>query len=148
MSDETEPVETTETEAVDAVVVDHAESTSGNKSRAHSIHTEVAEIISKSNDDVRKRVINSLVEEKLKKHESLILDGLGKLKTMRTELEQLKKKGKVVYGLDGKPAGAPVFEKAQVEEMKKAQEKLTKLEKALELALEKGDYTKLAEAGK
>jgi hypothetical protein len=148
MSDETEPVETTETEAVDAVVVDHAESTSGNKSRAHSIHTEVAEIISKSNDDVRKRVVNSLVEEKLKKHESMILDGLGKLKTMRTELEHMKRKGKVVYGLDGKPVGPPTFEKSQLDEMKKSQEKLTKLEKALENALDKGDYSKLTEASK
>jgi hypothetical protein len=146
MSDETEPVETTE--AVDAVVVDHAESTGDNKSKAHGIHTEVAEIVAKSNDDVRKRVVNSLVEEKLKKHESLILDGLGKLKTMRTELEQSKRKGVVSFGLDGKPLGSPSFTKAQIDEMKKSQEKLTKLEKALENAIDKGDYSKLAEASK
>lgn len=146
MSDENETVEGAE--PVEAVVIDHAESTGDNKSKAHGIHTEVAEIVAKSNDEVRKRVVNSLVEEKLKKHESLVLDGLGKLKTMRTELEQMKRKGKVVYGVDGKPVGVPTFEKAQTDEMKKAGEKLTKLEKALELALTSGDYSKLAEASK
>ena len=147
MSDETEPVDAT-AEVVEAVVVDHAEASGDNKSKAHGIHTEVAEIVSKSNGEVRQRVVNSLVEERLKKNESLILDGLGKLKTMRTELEQAKRKGSVNYGLDGKPLGSPSFTKAQIDEMKKSQEKLTKLEKALETALDKGDYSKLAEASK
>lgn len=48
-------------ELVEAVVVDHCESACppDNKSKAHGIHTEVAEIVSKSNEDVRKRVVNS-----------------------------------------------------------------------------------------
>lgn len=123
--------------------------TPGTKSHAATLHEDVARALKESGvQAVRKRVLDTLVEEKLEERKKLVLDVLGRLKQQRQEIIQMEKKGEQKFGLDSKPVGGMTYTKQQLEEMKKAKEKAGKMEKALDRALADGDYSKLQECMK
>lgn len=114
-------------------------------SQATTIHGEVQRILSESTQDVRNRVVNCLVEEKLEERKKMVIDGLSKLKLARQELSTLERKGTQLLNRQKQPVGEMTFTKEQLTELDKAQQKVNKLEAAINKAISEGDYTKLTE---
>lgn len=96
---------------------------------------------------VRDAVIEHLVAEQLQKRKGLALAAIDRIREARLEMARLEKGGARTYDLGGALLGV-AYSKQDVEAMKKAKERLARLEKALADALDRGDYRKLEECCK
>lgn len=109
---------------------------------AAKLHQDVMAAITERSPSIRTAVVEHLVQEKLKERERAALTGLAKLKEARANYAKIKP-APAGYDDTGKPV-AGLFTKEQIEERKKTDEQIKKLEQAIELALgEKADYSKL-----
>ncbi len=118
-------------------------------SKLGAIYTAVNEALAKHQGDgtTRQAVVDHLVQEQLDKRKTLLLSGIAKVREVKQEIGKIEKGGNKTYGLDGKVAGT-TYSKQDAEAYKKAKERLAKLEKGVEDAIDKGDYKKLEECCK
>jgi hypothetical protein len=107
-----------------------------------TIREEVESILGNSRDTTRKQVVDHLVGEKLEERKKLVLTGMERLRSQRTEVSKLEGGGTEQFDVEGKSIGK-IFTKQQTGDIKNAREKLVKIEAALEEALSKGEYKKL-----
>jgi hypothetical protein len=99
---------------------------------------DVKDLIAKSGPDVRDRVVQHLVKKSLEERADLILKGLDKRKSLLAEKQKAKPDIKS-RGPDGKLEER--FSEAKWKEKSDLEEKLKKLDKALEEALgDKANY--------
>lgn len=106
-----------------------------------SVLAEVADALKASPDAVKSRVRDLLVEREVSKRVDLLDKGLAKLREFKNEVSKVRPP--VSYTADGfKVEGN--FSKADFETLKKAKEKLAKLEGALEKAFAGQEFDKLA----
>lgn len=113
----------------------------GVKSVTGDILAEVAETLKNSNDVVRGRLTAMLVERKLASRVDVLDKALSKLNDCRNELRKMKPDQ--VSFVNGEKQEA--FSKDSWEKKSKAEEAMSKLEKALESALSGENFDKLQE---
>jgi len=105
------------------------------------IQTRVKEALSKSKDTVVDGVVNSLIEVEIERRKGLVEKTLTILSSLEKELKKFKADNNI---LDA--SGNVVQEgwtRKTLDEKKATEEKLNKLEKALDNALTSGDYSAL-----
>lgn len=110
-------------------------------STAGNVLAEVAEQLKTANDTVRTRLRDALVERELSKRVDLLDKGLAKLRELKREVDKVRPP--VSYTLDGQKVEGNL-DKATFETLKKAREKVTKLEAALEKAFAGQEFDKLS----
>lgn len=108
---------------------------------ANAVIAAVSERVNNSAPDVREKLITTLSDRQIQERVELLDAGLKKLKELDVAIKKIKPDHIV---MDAK--GAEIssgYSKAVVEELKKAQEAHQKMEEALNLALDKNDFSKL-----
>jgi hypothetical protein len=106
-----------------------------------SVLAEVADALKDSPERVRMLVRTALVDREISKRVDILDKGLAKLRELKNEVNKIRPP--VVFAEDGtKLTGA--FSKAEFENLKKAKEKVTKLENALEKSFSGQEFDKLA----
>lgn len=117
---------------------------SQNEESKASIHqtvlAEVADALKGSNETVRARLKSALVEREVLKRVDLLDKGLLKLREAKNDLNKIRPP--VSFQADGTKVEG-TFSKADFESLKKAREKVAKLEAALEKALVGQEFDKL-----
>jgi multidrug resistance efflux pump len=108
-----------------------------------SINEQVAAKLADISPTVTGKVVDLLVEKEVNRRVELITQGLSKLNEFDRETRKLSKPDVEAFNADLTPA-APQFTKARVEEIKKHGEKVEKLTKALDKAIDSGDIGDLA----
>lgn len=103
-----------------------------------SINEQVAEKLAGISPAVNGKVVDLLVEKEVNRRVELITQGLSKLNEMDRETRKLSKPDVETFNADLTPA-APQFSKARAEEINKHREKVEKLTKALDKAIDNGD---------
>lgn len=106
------------------------------------IRTAVAEKLAEiGKQSVRDAVIQKLVGDEVANRTAAVLEGMNRLsklkgdqRKLKPDLKSLDEHGNVV---------SENYSPAKYEELKKSREQIEKLEKALQLALENDDYSKL-----
>lgn len=105
------------------------------------IQVKVAEKVSGSNDTVKQLVIDKIANAEINVRVDLCVGAIDKIKELDKDIKKinpdqisLNEKGEEV---------AKSYSKTRYEEKKKKEEEKAKWEKALEKALEKGDYSDL-----
>jgi hypothetical protein len=111
---------------------------------SHDIRKAVADGLIKVNDKVRAAIVADISEKEFQKRVEATTKVLEEFEKIERDLRKIKP---VPTGFDlkGQPVGDPVYSREQVEEVKKATEKLDKLNKALEKALNDNDFSKVFE---
>ena len=112
----------------------------------YAVLDEVKGLVEKSGPEVRARVVAALAEKVVVDRVELVKRGLDKLNEARNNLRKVNKPDQTFIDGDGKKV--ELMTVAKNDEVKKAKEALEKIEKALDLALTKFDYTKLTESCK
>ena len=100
----------------------------------------------KANEHVRAAIVKSETEKELTRR----VEATAKVITKIEELEVERRKIKPTFQgkkLDGSNVGEEFYTDEQVKAVKENQEKLARLTKALEAALDKNDFTKVLELG-
>jgi hypothetical protein len=110
-------------------------------STTSSVLVEVADALKASPDQVKSRVRDLLVEREVSKRVDLLDKGLAKLREAKNEVSKVRPP--VSYTADGTKVEGN-FSKADFENLKKARDKVTKLEGALEKAFAGQEFDKLA----
>ncbi len=112
-------------------------------SASKSIGLKVAEQIANAGPAILDKVINNLASLEIEKRASALLNGVNLAVATKRELQKIKPdqqsfdaSGKVVF---------ESYSKTKVEEKKKLEEKLAKIEKAVELAVNSNDFSKVSE---
>lgn len=105
----------------------------------------VASKISSISPAVNEKVIEHLVNVELEKRSNAIIGGLDKLRGLQNDLKKIKPDVGGFYDEDGNETKPMQYSKAKFEERKKTLEQIEKLQKALDLAIDKSDMTKLYE---
>lgn len=115
--------------------------------RAHwDLRVSITEKIAEKSKGLRSRLVDTLADEEVNKRAEAMLKVFRKRDEASRELNKMKKPP-VKYTADGKPQ-EQLFEKKEVEEIKKKQQELDKLDKALDLALgEKLDFSLVKQLG-
>ena len=110
-----------------------------------AVLAEVSEQVKNSNSAVRKRVVDALVEKEVSSRAKLLDESLAKALEIDRALKKLKPA--VLYSADGQELPG-TFTKKELDEKRKTEEKLHKLESAIAAALEgdKDQWNKLKEA--
>lgn len=115
----------------------------GGLSMVHSITTKVAEMIKESGKDrVEADVVEALVDRTIKKQADAMVQALDKLASMENDYKKIDKPDIIMKDADDKEISA-AYSPARNKERKEAREKIGKLERAIEKAYEKGDYSEL-----
>lgn len=109
------------------------------KSPAVKIRSDVSERVVKLN--IRDRVVSQLVEEEAGARTTLMSGVLVKRKELEKDLRKVKP-DQVAYNEDGSEKDASYSKKA-AEDRKKIVEQITRIDKALEKAIDKADYEDL-----
>lgn len=110
-----------------------------------SITNAVAEKIAAISPAVNEKVIDALVARELEKRSDAVLGGLDKLRTMQNDLRKIRPDVGGAFDEDGNEVKPTLYSKAKFDERKKLNEQIEKLQKALDLAIDKGDMSKLYE---
>lgn len=105
----------------------------------------VAEKIAAISPEVNEKVIEALVEREKAKRTDAVLAGLDKLRTLQSDLRKIRPDVGGAFDENGTELKPTLYSKAKFEERKKVVEQIDKLQKALDLAIDKGDMTKLYE---
>jgi len=110
-----------------------------------AVLADVAGKIDGSNASVRQRVVDALVEKEVAVRAKLLDESLAKALELDRALKKLKPT--MLYDADGKELPG-TFTKKELDEKRKAEEKLNKLENAIAAALDgsKDQWNKLREA--
>jgi len=103
----------------------------------------VAEKIAEISPAVNDKVIDALVARELDKRSDAILAGLDKLNSLKNDLKKIKPDVGGYFDEDGNETKPMQYSKAKFEELKKGKEQIDKVQKALDLAIDKGDMSKL-----
>ena len=104
-----------------------------------TIHEQVAEKLSGISPAVSERVVDTLVEKEVNRRVEMITQGLAKLSDMEREMRKLNKPDVETFNHDGSPANVG-FTKQKLDDISKQQQKMDKLTKALDNAIDKGDF--------
>jgi hypothetical protein len=120
------------------------EPTSENNDAAKKVLIDVAERIKNARGDVRERLIGTLVEREIGQRVDVLDKALSKREQLERDIRKLKPDD-VSYDGDGNVVSAH-YSKAKYEELKKAKDKLAKLDTAIEKALADNDFGKLKDA--
>lgn len=110
-----------------------------------TIQEEVAKKISESGNTVKNIVIDVLAQVEITRRIKLITKGIAKQDTLKKEFDKINRDDTTTY-VDRKPVSS--MSEARFKEIKKAEEVLDKLGKALDKALDENtadSYNKLAE---
>lgn len=110
-----------------------------------TITNAVAEKIAAISPAVNEKVIDALVARELEKRSDAVLGGLDKLRTMQNDLKKIRPDVGGAFDEDGNEVKPTLYSKAKFDERKKLNEQIEKLQKALDLAIDKGDMSKLYE---
>ena len=110
-----------------------------------SITNAVAEKIAAISPAVNEKVIDALVARELEKRSDAVLGGLDKLRTMQNDLRKIRPDVGGAFDEAGNEVKPTLYSKAKFDERKKLNEQIEKLQKALDLAIDKGDMSKLYE---
>lgn len=108
------------------------------------VREEVASILANNGKDrVRAAIVQKLADEEVAKRTELVLTAMNALSRLRADLKKFKPDQKG-FDVDGKLI-SEMYSEAKTQERKKLGEKIEKLEKSINLALENDDYSKLKE---
>lgn len=110
-----------------------------------NINEAVAIRLANSNEEVAERVISHLVEEQLAKRVDQLSGALAEQDKLTKDGYRLAKPDVVTYDVTGTVASG-TFSKERIDTLKKHNERLEKVTKAIELALG-GDFKKINELG-
>lgn len=111
------------------------------KSTTSSVLAEVANALEGSPEQIKSRVRDLLVEREVSKRVDLLDKGLAKLRELKREVEKVRVP--VSYTLDGQKVEG-TLSKQDFEALKKAKEKVAKLEAAMEKAWQGKEFDKLS----
>lgn len=108
----------------------------------NSVQLAVAEQIAKLNERVEGEVIEVLVAREVDRRTKAMVDVIDKLDQAKKELNKINRADQVFYDEEGKAAVQTLFTKGRIDEIKKAKEKIAKIEGAINKALdEKADWS-------
>jgi hypothetical protein len=114
-----------------------------------SIQQKVATKIAESGPAVEDIIVGKLVQAELSKRTELVMKGMGILDTLRKDLKKIDKPDiEGTFNAEGQPNNDAKYTKGKIDEITKAKQKVEKLTKAIDEALEKNDgdsYGKLNE---
>lgn len=110
---------------------------------SHALRKDIAAALAGTGAKVREMVVSELVTEEISKRKAAVLKVLAKIDEKQKEGKKIENSGITSFGLDGKPTGAPTFTKQQLDDLKKVNEVITKLQKALDDAFTNSDFSKL-----
>ena len=114
-----------------------------------SLRDTIDQKIADSSSAVFDRVIDSFVESERDRRAKILVNGVNALRELETDLNKINRGDVVQFTADGKPI-EPVFTKDRLSQIKKAKERITKLEFALTKALSEkavsADFAKLEKA--
>lgn len=112
-----------------------------------SIQLKVADEIKKSGPAVESIVVSKLVEIETTKRSNMLIEALAHLKKERNSLVKINKPDQEVFISPGVP-GTFTYSAARNKEITEANDKIKKLEKAIDTALDKNDGGSYAELEK
>ncbi len=118
----------------------------GKDMKVQTMMTEVAEGIAKSNGEVRKRLVATLVEREQEERVSLLDSLFQKRETMAAELKKTSRPDVFTYDIEDNETGN--FSKPRRDGNKKAAEKIQRLDGAIEKALTSNEWDKLRDIAK
>lgn len=104
-----------------------------------TIHEKVAERLSDISPAVTDKVVDLLVDKEVNKRVDNITQGLAKLDDLEKERRKHSKPDVQTYKEDLSPAD-PQFSKERVDAIQKLNQKIEKLTKALDKAIDAGDF--------
>lgn len=107
-------------------------------SASQTIGQKVAETISQAGPAVLAKVIDRLAAIEIDKRVSALENAVNAAVTTKRELQKIKPDN-VQYDITGK-AVVETYTKAKIEEKQKLEQKLAKIEKAVDKAINKGDF--------
>lgn len=110
------------------------------------IRTRVKDGLLNANEQVKDAIVSNYVAEEVSKRIKATTNVLSSIESTEREIRKVKPTP-AGYDDKGNAIGQPVFSKEQVENLKKLRESLSRLEKAVELALTKNDFSKVFELG-
>lgn len=120
------------------------ESTSGTAASAGtSILDAIKTLVDGSGPEVRERVIAGFAEEKKAARVKTLSSAVTKLMELRSSFQKLNKADQISY--DGSGKKIETMSAAKFDEIKKARESIERIEKAINLAVDKNDFSKLTE---
>ncbi len=111
--------------------------------RTNTVTERVADQLKSISETVNEKVISVLVEREVNKKTDQLVSAIDALQTMERELRKIKPDIEA-YDDNGKLVSAN-WSKAKLEERKKLNERINKARKAINMAVEKGDYSKVGE---
>lgn len=109
---------------------------------AKTIKEEVAATLSKSGKNVKDAVIANLAQVEIDKRIDLVTKGVKKLDELQKAQNKMKPDN-VTYNDDGSEASA-TWSKSKLDERNKGSERISKLSKAIDNALDKNEYDQLS----
>lgn len=104
----------------------------------NSVQTKVAEQLGKISEKVETSVVDVFVKRELDKRSTALVQVLDTLDQLERDLKKIKPD--MVFYSEAGVEEAASYSKAKNEEKKKLQEKIGKYTKAIEKALDKGDF--------
>lgn len=96
---------------------------------------------------VREKVVDLMVDQEIDRRVKAVSALVTKLDEINTNLKKIDRADVETFNQDGTVATSS-FTKARLEEIKKAKEQATKIEKALDQAFENNDFQKVFELAK
>jgi uncharacterized protein YkuJ len=103
----------------------------------------VAARIAAISPEVNNRVVDHLVNIELEKRTNAIVDVMSKLRDLQNDLKKIKPDLGGYFQEDGTEVKPVNYSKDKFEARKKLIDQIEKYEKALDLAIDKGDMSKL-----
>jgi hypothetical protein len=112
-----------------------------------SVKESVTEQLGSIGPNVREKVVTLLVDAEVEKRTNAVVSVVKKLDDAVLALRKVSKPDVETFNADGTVASA-TFSKPRLDEMKKTQETIAKLEKALDEAFDKSDFQKVFDLSK
>ena len=104
-----------------------------------TIKEAVAETLGNLGDRTRAAVVEHFAAAEAGKQANAIIAGLNKLDALVKDRYKIKPTF-IGFDADGKPVGEAIFQKQQLDDLKKLNEQIEKLEKAINKADENADF--------